>query len=101
MAIDTSSVTLDQITKLTVDQVNGHLTRMDCEHACEACGHDRWTIDVDEEVVAFVSAPLANNPRSGMIFLPLACERCANTRLINAANIAAEILMHEAKHAEA
>jgi hypothetical protein len=100
MAIDTSRVTLEEIIRLTVDQVNGYLGRMDAEHPCAACGHDGWTIDYDDGRVIFVSTPLAHNPRNGMAFLPLTCDRCANTRFINGANIAADVIKHEAAHAQ-
>lgn len=101
MAYDTPDVTLEYITSLTFDQVNDYLARTDAEHPCEACTHDRWLIDSDEGKVLFVNAPLSHNPRNGLIFLPLTCERCGNTRFINAVNIAANITHHEAGHGKA
>lgn len=96
MATEIRSIDLEQITSLTFDQVNGYLTRFDAEHPCEACGHPEWLMDEDAGKVLFVSSPLAHNPDQGMVFLPLTCERCGNTRFINGANIAIDVAKHEA-----
>lgn len=95
MATASPDINIEQIITLTCDQVNGYLERYDAEHPCEACGHHQWTLDEDNGRAMFVSAPLAHQPTQGLVFLPLTCEKCSNTRLINAANIALDVAKHE------
>ncbi|MCR4508910.1 hypothetical protein NUV66_06300 [Pseudomonas sp. 32.2.56] len=101
MATETRSIDLEQITNLTFDQVNKYLTRFDAEHPCEACGHSEWLIDEVDGKALFVSSPLAHNPDQGMVFLPLTCEKCGNTRFLNAAVIAMDIAKNEANNVKA
>ena len=89
-------INLEEIKQLTSDQINGHLSRKDSEHRCEACGHTEWIMQIhDDGSVVFVSMPLTFQLSAAYVFLPLACGRCANTRFINAGEVCNEIRNHE------
>lgn len=98
MAKVNDPIDLEKISSLTLEQVNGYLTRFDAENPCGACKHDQWVVDEFQGKIIFVTTAIATSLDSGLIYLPLACERCGNTRFINAANIALDVLRHEANN---
>lgn len=86
---------INELEELTPEQINAHLARKDSEHPCEACGHDQWVMETHQDnTIVFLHAPVLAKPGS-LVYLPLLCNSCGNTRLINAAMMIREIHSHE------
>jgi NAD-dependent dihydropyrimidine dehydrogenase PreA subunit len=79
-----SEIGFEYAIRLTARQIYDYLKSVGCTLPCEACGHDDFRVETNDDRVAFVTQELYENPAMGVVLVPLTCHRCGNTRLINA-----------------
>lgn len=83
-------LTIDDLRTLTLDQVNGYLQSKDMERACEACGHAGWElegVDKSSDRVHVVGHRMVFRENDYLVYVPLTCTNCGNTRFINVSYI--------------
>lgn len=78
--------------KISFDQATDYLKRMRCNRPCEACGYEDFKIETDGSDVAYIPIILAKDDNLGLLYMPVSCLRCGNTRFINAISMARTIL---------
>ncbi len=95
----TRIVPLDEVAKLTFDQVNAFLGAKDCEHPCEACGHKQWRIATRiDDTAVLVSMDILLDDSGALSFVPVTCGHCENTRFFNALSIFQWVKEQEGHH---
>ncbi|WP_460128192.1 hypothetical protein [Pseudomonas sp. S3_A09] len=83
---------IDEALTLKADQVERYLDLMKCNRPCEACGHEHFKVEKTEDDVAFIAHPLFKDEELGLVYVPVTCARCGNTRFLNAITMARIIM---------
>lgn len=80
------------IAEFSVEKLNAHFEKNGGLNQCEACGASDWTISQDGNGRPnMVLSPLFDPPKSQLLFVPIFCGQCGNTRFINASQAAGVI----------
>lgn len=85
---DEASPRVKRLAGFSADQLNDHLMKRGGVNPCEGCGTSEWSISMDSKGrPTMIRAPLFDPNDSVLLFVPLFCKQCGNTRFINAAQV--------------
>ncbi|RMS51663.1 hypothetical protein ALP65_200001 [Pseudomonas aeruginosa] len=77
------------VAEFSVERLNDHFERNGGLNPCEACGEDDWTISQDSKGrPTMIQSPIFDPPSNALLFVPVFCGKCGNTRFINVAQAA-------------
>ncbi|MWK59781.1 hypothetical protein GO594_27660 [Pseudomonas otitidis] len=83
-----SSPRVKRLAAFSADQLNDHLMRRGGVNVCEGCGTSEWSISMDTKGrPSMIKCALFDPEDKMLLFIPLFCKRCGNTRFINAAQV--------------
>lgn len=85
---DEVSPRVKRLAGFSADQLNDHLMKRGGVNPCEGCGTSDWSISMDTKGrPSMIRCQLFDPSDSALLFIPLFCKQCGNTRLINAAQV--------------
>lgn len=85
---DEFSPKVRRLAAFSAEQLNDHLLHKGGVNVCEACGASEWSITMDTQGrPSMVKCALFDPSDKVLLFIPLFCRRCGNTRFINTAQV--------------
>lgn len=77
-----------RVAEFSLDQLNAHFREKGGLNQCEACGASDWNLSRDSQGrPSMVRNPLFDPTDSVLLFTPVFCGACGNTRFFNVAQV--------------